>query len=87
MMRTNEIAWLREPAWYMQSHCLTQAYKCKGDSTLKAVPHLLSTAPKMSTALAPKLRIAEVRVTNKVGIMTSAHCLQKPCALPGDEEG
>ena len=56
------------------------------DSTLKAMPHLLSTAPKMSTALAPKLRIAEVRVTNKVGIITSAHCLQKSCALPGDEE-
>ena len=30
MMRTYEITWLREPAWYMQSHCLTQAYKCEG---------------------------------------------------------
>lgn len=47
------------------------------DSPPKAKPHLLSTAPKMSTALAPKLRMAEVRVTNKVGIMNSAHCLQK----------
>ena len=42
------------------------------DSTLKPKPHLLSTAPKMSTALAPKLRMAEVQVTNKVGILNSA---------------
>ena len=85
-MRTNEVAWLREPAWYMQSHCLTQAYRCNEIPLLRAKPHLLSTAPKMSTALAPKLRMAEVRVTNRVGITKSALCLEWLSALPCNQE-
>ena len=34
-MRTNEIAWLREPARYMQSHCLTHAWSCRVIASLR----------------------------------------------------